>query len=161
MITDNRILINRIKLYLITILSNDIIKRNKLRYITELLLNEENIKIFKCFSKNFDKNFSCLKNCSKNCEQSSCIPPDLEWFLINRTKLYKNKKFDTRVTIDPDLEWLYYNIKALYRWNNNTGELKEDIEFKEPPYLKYIVNNLINSYNHYTETALEKRVIII
>lgn len=151
-------LFKRINLYLFTFFSDDIIKSNKLRYIIELLLNETDINILICFSKNFDQKF-----CSDNLQANSididpyyCIPPNLEWFFINRIKLYSDENIN--IKIPQDLEWLYHNIKALYRWNNNnkTGELRDDIEFVEPLYLKCILNNLINSYYYYLK-KIEKK----
>jgi len=149
-----QILFERIYLYLITFYSDNIIKRNKLPYITELLLNETNINILICFSKNFDQKF-----CSDNPQAIDpyyCIPPNLEWFFINRIKLYSDENIN--IKIPQDLEWLYHNIKALYRWNNNnkTGELRDDIEFVEPLYLKCILNNLKNSYYYYLK-EIEKK----
>jgi hypothetical protein len=149
-------LLNRIELYLITFFSDNILKGNKLRYITELLLNETDINIFICFSKNFDQNFY-LDYQQANLrvdDQYYCITPDLEWFLINRTKLYNNKNIN--IEIPQGLEWLNDNIKALYCWENNTDELRDDIEFKEPLYLECILNNLINSYYFYLK-EIEKK----
>ena len=50
--------LNRIDLYLETFESEKIIESNIIRYITELLLNENDIDILKCFrSHNFKDTF--------------------------------------------------------------------------------------------------------
>jgi hypothetical protein len=139
---DNQILLKRIILYLINFESKNIIA--KLRFFTELLLNEEDINIFICISSNFDPNFYVHDYLDTNFRT-----PDLELYLTNRMELYNNKNFNLKFYIDPDLEWLYNNIIALNRWNNNTDELYEDIKFSTPPYLKSIIKNLKTSYNYY------------
>jgi len=147
-----QILFERIYLYLITFYSDKIIKRNKLPYITELLLNETNINILICFSKNFDQKF-----CSDNPQAIDpyyCITTDLEWFFINRIKLYSNKNIN--IKIPQGLEWLNHNIKALYRYKNNTDELRDDIEFVEPLYLECILKNLKKLY-YYFFKEIEKK----
>ena len=155
--SDDHILLKRIILYLINFESKDIIAYNKLRFFTELLLNEDNINIFICISNKFDKNFYIHDHLDKNFQT-----PDLELYLKNRTELYNNKNFNLQFYIDSDLEWLYDNIIALNRWNNNTDELYEDIKFSTPPYLKSIINNLKTSYKYYLKKIRKenKRVII-
>lgn len=155
--SDDHILLKRIILYLINFESKDIIVYNKLRFFTELLLNEDNINIFICISNKFDKNFYIHDHLDKNFQT-----PDLELYLKNRTELYNNKNFNLEFYIDSDLEWLYDNIIALNRWNNNTDELYEDIKFSTPPYLKSIINNLKTSYKYYLKKIRKenKRVII-
>jgi hypothetical protein len=151
--TDDQILLKRIILYLINFESKNIIA--KLRFFTELLLNEENINIFICISSNFDPNFYVHDYSDKNFRT-----PDLEMYLTNRMELYNNKNFNLQFYIDPDLEWLYDNIIALNRWNNNTDELYEDIKFTTPPYLKSIINNLKTSYNYYLKKIKKEKVRI-
>lgn len=155
--SDDHILLKRIILYLINFESKDIIAYNKLRFFTELLLNEDNIDIFICISNKFDKNFYIHDHLDKNFQT-----PDLELYLKNRIELYNNKNFNLQFYIDSDLEWLYDNIIALNRWNNNTDELYEDIKFSTPPYLKSIINNLKTSYKYYLKKIRKenKRVII-
>ena len=155
--SDYHILLKRIILYLINFESKDIIAYNKLRFFTELLLNEDNIDIFICISNKFDKNFYIHDHLDKNFQT-----PDLELYLKNRIELYNNKNFNLQFYIDSDLEWLYDNIIALNRWNNNTDELYEDIKFSTPPYLKSIINNLKTSYKYYLKKIRKenKRVII-
>jgi len=152
------ILLKRIILYLINFESKDIIVYNKLRFFTELLLNEDNTDIFICISNKFDKDFYIHDNLDNNFRT-----PELDLYLKNRTELYNNKNFNLQFYIDPNLQWLYDNIIALNRWNNNTDELYEDIKFSIPPYLKSIINNLRTSYNYYLkkiEKENNKRVII-
>jgi hypothetical protein len=152
------ILLKRIILYLINFESKDIIAYNKLRFFTELLLNEDNTDIFICISNKFDKDFYIHDNLDNNFRT-----PELDLYLKNRTELYNNKNFNLQFYIDPNLQWLYDNIIALNRWNNNTDELYEDIKFINPPYLKSIINNLRTSYNYYLkkiEKENNKRVII-
>lgn len=155
--SDDHILLKRIILYLINFESKDIIVYNRLRFFTELLLNEDNINIFICISNKFDKNFYIHDHLDINFQT-----PDLELYLKNRTELYNNKNFNLQFYIDSDLEWLYDNIIALNRWNNNTDELYEDIKFSTPPYLKSIINNLKTSYKYYLKKIRKekKRVII-
>lgn len=160
-VTDDQILLKRIILYLINFESKDIISYNKLRFFTELLLNEENINIFICISSKFDPNFYLYDKLDKNFRT-----PELDLYLKNRTELYKNKNFNLQFYIDSDLEWLYDNIIALNRWNNNTDELREDIKFKKPPYFESIIKNFKTSYKHYLKkikkenNKVNKRVII-
>jgi hypothetical protein len=157
--SDYQILLKRIILYLINFESKTIIA--KLRFFTELLLNENNINIFICISDKFDKNFYIHDYLDTNFRT-----PELDLYLKNRTELYNNKNFNLQFHIDPDLQWLYDNIIALNRWNNNTDELREDIKFINPPYLKSIINNLKTSYNYYLKkiekenNKVNKRVII-
>ena len=155
--SDDHILLKRIILYLINFESKDIIAHNRLRFFTELLLNEDNINIFICISNKFDKNFYIHDHLDNNFQT-----PDLELYLKNRTELYNNKNFNLQFYIDSDLEWLYENIIALNRWNNNTEELYEDIKFSTPPYLKSIIKNLKTSYKYYLKKIRKenKRVII-
>jgi hypothetical protein len=153
--SDNQILLKRIILYLINFESKTIIA--KLRFFTELLLNEENINIFICISSNFDPNFYVHDYLDENFRT-----PDLQLYLTNRMELYNNKNFNLQFHIDPNLQWLYDNIIALNRWNNNTDELFEDIKFSTPPHLKSIINNLRTSYNYYLKKIEKenKRVVI-
>lgn len=160
-VTDDQILLKRIILYLINFESKDIISYNKLRFFTELLLNEENINIFICISSKFDPNFYLHDKLDINFRT-----PELDFYLKNRTELYKNKNFNLQFYIDSNLEWLYDNIIALNRWNNNTDELCEDIKFKKPPYFESIIKNFKTSYKHYLKkikkenNKINKRVII-
>jgi len=153
--SNNKKSLRRTLLYLIIFLSMTILKKNRLRFFTELLLNETNIRIFKCISNNFDPNFCVHDYLDKNFRT-----PDLNMFLKYRTELNNNIKS----YINPDLQWLYDNIEALNRCNNN-DEFDQDIEFTSPPYLKSIINNLKTLYNYFLKkieknNKIKKKVVI-
>lgn len=100
--------LNKINLYLETFESKNIIEYNKLRYITELLLDENDINILKCFrSHNFEDTF-------------------LDWYSKNCKKLYYSKKFNEKWRVPSDFEWLRSNILILRKWDNcyNNFELR-------------------------------------
>jgi hypothetical protein len=120
--------LKKINLYLETFESQNIIEYNKIRYITELLLNEDDIDILKCFrSHNFKDTF-------------------LDWYAINCKKLYHSKKFSEKWHIPPDFEWLRSNILILRKWNNcyNDFELRNEYIFIEPYHINNIIYNLKN-----------------
>ena len=82
---------------------------NIIRYITELLLNENDIDILKCFrSHNFKDTF--LDQYSKNCK-----------------KIYESKKFNEKWRVPSDFEWLRSNIIILRKWNNMNTHLQNHI----------------------------------
>ena len=118
--------LNRIDLYLETFESEKIIESNIIRYITELLLNENDIDILKCFrSHNFKDTF-------------------LDWYSKNCKKIYESKKFNEKWRVPPDFEWLRSNIIILRKWNNcyNNFELQHEYTFIEPYHIIDIINNL-------------------
>ena len=118
--------LQRINLYLVTFESKNIIEYNKIRYITELLLDENDIDILKCFrSHNFKDTF-------------------LDWYAENCKKLYNSKKFSEKWRVPPDFEWLRNNILILRKWNNcyNNFELQNEYTFIEPYHIIDIINNL-------------------
>ena len=120
--------LNRIDLYLETFESEKIIESNIIRYITELLLNENDIDILKCFrSSNFEDTF-------------------LDWYSKNCKKIYESKKFNEKWRVPPDFEWLRSNIIILRKWNNcyNNFELQHECTFIEPYHIIDIINNLKN-----------------
>ncbi len=120
--------LNKINLYLETFESDNIIEYNKIRYITELLLNEDDIDILKCFrSHNFKDTF-------------------LDWYVVNCKKLYDSKKFSEKWCVPPDFEWLRSNILILRKWNNsyNDFELQHENTFIEPYHINDIIYNLKN-----------------
>jgi hypothetical protein len=120
--------LNKINLYLETFESENIIEYNKIRYITELLLDEDDIDILKCFrSHNFKDTF-------------------LDWYVVNCKKLYHTKKFSEKWCVPSDFEWLRSNILILRKWNNsyNDFELQHEYRFIEPYHINDIIYNLKN-----------------
>jgi hypothetical protein len=120
--------IEKINLYLETFESEKIIEYNKLRYITELLLDENDIDILKCFR-------------SYNCKDTF-----LDWYSVNCKKLYHSNKFNEKWCFPPDFEWLRNNILILRKWNNsyNNFELRNEYIFIEPYHINDIIYNLKN-----------------
>lgn len=120
--------LKRINLYLETFESENIIKYNKIRYITELLLDENDIDLLKCFrSHNFKDTF-------------------LDWYVVNCKKIYNSKRFNEKQCIPSDFEWLLNNILILRKYNNcnYNFELKHEYTFIEPYYINNIIDNLKN-----------------
>jgi hypothetical protein len=120
--------LKKINLYLETFESENIIEYNKIRYITELLLDEDDIDILKCFrSHNFKDTF-------------------LDWYVVNSKKLYHTKKFSEKWLVPPDFEWLRSNILILRKWNNcyNNFELRNEYTFIKPYHIFDIIDNLKN-----------------
>jgi len=120
--------LEKIILYLVTFESENIIEYNKIRYITELLLDENDIDILKCFrSPNFKDTF-------------------LDWYSKNCKKIYNSKKFSEKWRVPPDFEWLRNNILILRKWNNcyNNFELQNEYTFIKPYHIIDIINNLKN-----------------
>jgi hypothetical protein len=118
--------LKKINLYLETFESEKIIEYNKIRYITELLLDENDIDILKCFrSHNFKDTF-------------------LDWYIVNCKKLYHSKNFNEKWCVPSDFIWLRSNILILRKWNNcyNNFELQHEYTFIEPYHVFDIINNL-------------------
>jgi hypothetical protein len=132
--------LKKINLYLETFESEKIIENNKIRYITELLLDENDINILKCFrSHNFKDTF-------------------LDWYVVNYKKIYHSKKFSEKCRVPPDFIWLRTNILTLRKWNNcyNNFELQHEYTFIEPYHVFDIINNL-KYFKSIIEYSLLKR----
>jgi hypothetical protein len=120
--------LKKINLYLETFESENIIEYNKIRYITELLLDENDIDILKCFRSHYFKDTF------------------LDWYLINCKKLYNSKNFNEKWCVPSDFEWLRSNILILRKWNNcyNNFELQHEYTFIKPYHIFDIIDNLKN-----------------